>query len=87
LLVQQEPNTAQNDLELKNCEGSENGKHSCECPVLPYTSVYRNCWRQDIRLDRLLLSISTYVFIPEIFQGDILQIHYYSITLISCLNC
>lgn len=68
---------AQNDLELKNTEGSKNWKDSCECPVLPYVFVFRNSLRQDIRLDRLLFSITTYAFTFQIFHREILEVCYY----------
>lgn len=58
----------------------KNWKDSRECPVLPYVFVFSNSWKQGIRLDRLLFSISTYAFSFQIFRGEILKICYYYTT-------
>lgn len=42
------------------------------------TTYYRTYWRQDIRRDRLLFAVSTYVSTLHIFQGAKLHTHYYS---------
>lgn len=46
----------------------KNWKDSCDCPVLLYVFIFRNSLRQDIRLDRLLFSITTYAFTFQIFS-------------------
>lgn len=72
---------AQDVAELKNVEASENSKCSY-MNVLFFlnTSIYRNYRRQDIRQDRLLFSLSPYVFTIHTFQGAKLDIRIFYYT-------